>query len=188
MAKWLKAQCPQCGPFWAQETRERKIERCSKCSGPLSGPPTNLAYSDDELDEVEGISDEFSDFEQYCRRQLTGSKEIRRPTSDEISDHTDYAALEVLSMHDHIKSIFDHYRKQKVLPFDRKQDPHNRAWREFWKEEYERLAMGFLFFLRALLVPYGQRRTAYDMPALQPGHQIHAICRSKRAGDGRRRI
>jgi ribosomal protein S27AE len=34
MAKWLMAECPQCGPFWAQETLERKIERCSKWGNP----------------------------------------------------------------------------------------------------------------------------------------------------------
>jgi hypothetical protein len=138
LSKWLIAECPQCGPFWAQETLERKIERCSKCSGPLSGPPTNLAYSEDELDEQESISDEYTDFERNCRRELTGSKEIRRPTPDEISDHADYATLEVLSMHDHIKSIFDHYHKQKVLPFNRKKDPDDKAWREFWNKEYEK--------------------------------------------------
>lgn len=138
MAKWLIAECPQCGPFWAQETLERKIEHCSKCSGPLSGPPTNLVYSEDELYDQESISDEFTDFEKYCRRELTGSKEIRRPTHDEISDHTNYATLEVLAMHDQIKCIYDHYHQQKVLPFNRKKYPHDKAWLKFWNEEYEK--------------------------------------------------
>ncbi len=138
MAKWLIAQCPQCGPFWAQETLERKIERCSKCSGPLSGPPTNLVYSEDELYDQESISDEFTDFEKYCRRKLTGSNEIRRLTHDETSDHADYATLEVLAMHDHIKSIYDHYHEQKVLSFNRKRDLHDKAWLKFWKKEYEK--------------------------------------------------
>lgn len=138
MAKWLIAECPQCGPFWAQETLERKIERCSKCSGPLSGPPTNLVYSEDELYDQECISDEYTDFEKYCRLKLTGSKEIRRPTHDEISDHANYATLEVLAMHDHITSIYDHYHKQKVLPINRKKDLPDKAWLKFWSKEYEK--------------------------------------------------
>lgn len=138
MAKWLIAECPQCGPFWAQETLEQKIELCSKCNGLLSGPPTNLVYSEDELYEEESISDEFTDFEKYCRQKLTGSEDIRKPTQDEISDHPDYAALEVLSMHDHIKKIYDHYHKPKVVPVNREKDGQDKAWLKFWSREYEK--------------------------------------------------
>jgi hypothetical protein len=131
------AECPQCGLFWAQESLERKIERCSKCGGPLSGPPTNLVYSDDELYDQESISEEFTDFEKYCRRQLTGAEEMRKPTHDEISDHTNHAALEVLSMHDHIQKIYNHYHNKKVMPLNRKKDAPDKAWLKFWGKEYE---------------------------------------------------
>lgn len=137
MANWLMAKCPQCGPFWAQETLDRKIESCSKCGGALAGPPTNLAYSEDEMYEQEYITDEFTDFEKYCRHKLTGSNKIRKPTTDEISDNTEYAALEVLSLHDHIRKIYDHYHNQKVVPINRKKEETDKAWEKFWNDEYE---------------------------------------------------
>jgi hypothetical protein len=131
------AECPQCGPFWAQETLDRKIESCSKCGGPLSGPPTNLAYSEDEMYDQEYITDELIDFEKYCRLNLTGSSEIRKPTTDEISDNTEHAALEVCSLHEHIQKIYNHYNNQKVLPINRKKDVADTAWLKFWRKEYE---------------------------------------------------
>ena len=75
-----------------------------------------MAYSEDELYDQESISDEFSDFEKYCRRKLTGTEKIRRPTHDEISDHANYATLEVLAMYDHIKIIMTIITNKKCCP------------------------------------------------------------------------
>lgn len=144
MAKWLSAKCSKCGPFWAQETTKKKIEKCSRCSSPLFDQPQNLIYSKEYLEE-EDFCDEFTDFENYCRCQLTSSGEqkdghylpgeFRRPTQEEISDRGEYAVLEVKVYHENVKKIADYYHKQtKRENLDR----HDIAWLNYWRQEHKK--------------------------------------------------
>jgi hypothetical protein len=103
----------------------------------LSGRPTNLAYSEDEMHDQEYITEELIDFENYCRLKLTGSIEVRKPTTDEVSDNTEHAALEVISLHEHIQKIYSHYNNKKVVPINQKNNVTDTAWLKFWSKEYE---------------------------------------------------
>lgn len=150
MTVWLYAKCSNCGPFWGQETTIRKIKSCSRCNGPLSAPPENLIYSTEDLEEEEDLSDEFKDFENYCRCQLTSSGdwgkghwvpgEHRKPVREEIADRGEYAVLEVDTYHRHIKKITDYYcRQANIWPINKKiNNEHSNAWLNFWNREYKK--------------------------------------------------
>jgi hypothetical protein len=142
MARWLNADCPQCGPFWARQGKNRKVESCSRCGHPLPREPVNLIYSDDDLLEEEDCSPQMRDFDTYCRSELITPDEskrkrspylrgrLRRPTIEDISDRGEFAALEVEHHHEIVEKLFGYYRELK------NRDPQERAWCDYWRTEY----------------------------------------------------